>query len=280
MAIIQVTYMSQALWRTVPVQVILPVDKFNSGGSASINKEFKTLYLLHGLLGSSADWLLGTRIQRLAEERNLAVVMPSGDNSFYIDRPESNNRYGEFVGKELVEMTRRMFPLSDKLQDTFIGGLSMGGFGAVRNGLKYHDTFGAVLSLSGALHVFEGLDDKGRREDHTNFIEHEISVFGPLNEAVLTDKNPRVLIDMITEEKIADRRVSLPRIYMACGVQDKLLPYNRIYAELFAQKGFDVTYEEAQGDHNWDFWDKYIEKALDWLPLEDKSQGLNSGNVH
>lgn len=73
--------------------------------------------------------------------KNLAVVMPAGENAFYIDQPEMGTMHGKFIGEELVDITRRMFPLSRKREDTYIGGLSMGGFGALRNGLKYHDTF-------------------------------------------------------------------------------------------------------------------------------------------
>ena len=113
MAIIQVNYVSNALQRTVPVQVILPVDKLTPDGKLPAPKKFKTLYLLHGYLGNYTDWVSGTRIQRWAEERDLAVVMPSGDNSFYVDRPMPGNCFGEFIGDELVQITRRMFPLSD-----------------------------------------------------------------------------------------------------------------------------------------------------------------------
>lgn len=147
MALMEVHYYSYALQRKTTLQVVLPVDKFSANGRLGAPQKYKTLYLLHGFHGNSIDWVTGTRIQRWATERNLAVVMPAGDNAFYVDRPESGNCYGEFVGRELVEMTRRMFPLSDKREDTFIGGLSMGGFGAMMNGLKYHKTFGAVISF-------------------------------------------------------------------------------------------------------------------------------------
>ena len=137
MALIQVNFMSKSLMRMVPIQVILPVDKFfGEEGTEAEEKPFKTLYLLHGIFGNYTDWVSGTRIQRWADEKNLAVVMPSGDNAFYVDQPASANMYGEFIGKELVEITRKMFPLSRKREDTFIGGLSMGGYGAIHNGLK------------------------------------------------------------------------------------------------------------------------------------------------
>lgn len=267
MAIIQMNYVSNALFRTVPVQVILPVDKLTPDGKLPPRKKFKTLYLLHGLLGNYTDWVSGTRIQRWAEERDLAVVMPSGDNSFYVDRPASNNCYGAFIGRELVEITRRMFPLSEKREDTFIGGLSMGGFGAIRNGLKYADTYGAVIGLSAALHVFE------YRKDAVEERAFAEAIFGDLELAAASDKNPRVLVEALAGKP------DLPKIYLACGTGDDLLPANRLYRELMMAAGFDVTYFESPGGHNWDFWDDQIKRVIDWLPLDGKSQGINSGNV-
>jgi len=259
MATIQVSYMSQALWRNVPLTVILPADKADVKGNLLPLKKYKTLYLLHGLHGCSLDWLTGTRIKRWAQDRDLAVVMPSGDNSFYVDRPESNNRYAEFVGRELVEMTRRMFPLSDKREDTFIGGLSMGGYGAVMLGLRYSDTFSAIISLSSALHIFEGREGVNAQE--WTFGE---SLFGKLDKAVFSDNNPRVLIERLVKEKKANPALPLPKVYMACGTEDWLLPGNRIYKALFEKSGFDLTYVEAPGDHNWDFWDTHIREAIEF----------------
>ena len=159
MAILQVNYVSDALFRMVTLNVILPIDKVDPQG-AYINKgkKFKTLYLLHGLLGNYTDWVHGTRVQRWAQEHDLAVVMPSADNSFYVNTAAPRNDYGKFIGEELVNVTRMMFPLSDKKEDTFIAGLSMGGYGAMRNGLKYSDTFSHIASFSGALHI---ADEKG-----------------------------------------------------------------------------------------------------------------------
>ena len=134
MAVFQVNFMAETLGRTVPLFAILPTDKSYLPGMErrEEGKPYKTLYLLHGIVGNYTDWIYGTRIQRWAEERDLAVVMPSGDNSMYLDH--AVDRYGEFIGKELVEFTRKTFPLSGKREDTYIGGLSMGGFGALRNG--------------------------------------------------------------------------------------------------------------------------------------------------
>ena len=268
MALIHVNYLSKALFRTVPLQVILPVDKISfETMDYSVDKDckFKTLYLLHGLLGNYTDWVSGTRIQRWAEEKNLAVVMPSGDNSFYVNGITPNNDYGEFIGKELVEITRKMFPLSDKREDTFIAGLSMGGFGAIRNGLKYSETFGYIAGLSSALQILEVNADN---------VAGEHLVFGNADEARKTDKNPRVALEnMLKENK------PLPEIYMACGLSDSLLEMNRTYRDLFIENGLHVTYEEETGGHEWDFWDRQIRKVLEWLPLEEEKHSLGSGSV-
>ena len=269
MALIQLNYVSNALQRMVSLQVILPVDKLTDDGTLPPEKKYKTLYLLHGYTDNQINWLSGSRIQRWAEERDLCVVMPAGDNSFYIDRPETNNNYGKFIGEELVDVTRRMFPLSRKREDTFIGGLSMGGFGAMRNGLKYHDTFGAIICFSGVLQIFEHINDVPSIPDR-KFME---GVFGDPEEAAKSDKNPTVLV-----KELANSGKAIPNIYMACGTEDFLLHHSREFRKLLEDHNIPVTYEESAGEHNWDFWDTYIKKALDWLPLDEPFKGLVIGS--
>lgn len=274
MAIIQVNFLSQTLKRTVPIQVVLPSDKVLSyTGHMSESKPYKTLYLLHGLLGNCTDWVMNTNIQRLAEDRNLAVVMPSGENSFYVNQILPNNDFGEYIGRELVEMTRRMFPLSHKREDTFIAGLSMGGFGALRNGLKYHKTFGYIAVLSGALQIFEMSPEA---PGHDLF--HEDAVFGDLSQAGQTDKNPRVAFQQMVKA-LQGNTAAYPKMYMACGEQDGLLAVNQKMYDFLRQGGIDVRWYQGPGGHDWDFWREQIKCVLDWLPLEKAVSGLNSGNV-
>ncbi len=276
MALIQANFMSGALMRTVPVNIILPVDKLAFPGAVSREiTAYKTLYLLHGIFGNYTDWVSGTNIQRWAEERDLAVVMPSGDNMFYVDQKESLNYYGEFIGRELVELTRRAFPLSRRREDTFIAGLSMGGYGAIRNGLKYHDTFGCIAGMSSAM-IVDGLE--ARTNDTPNLIERKDfaeRIFGDLARAKDSDMNPKWLV-----EKLREQQAEIPKMYLACGTEDSLLQANREMRDYLRGAGVDVTYEEGPGGHEWDFWNRYIKKVIDWLPLEEDSKaGINSGNV-
>ncbi len=275
MALIQVNFISNTLKRTVPLQVILPVDK--GDGSRFLNdpqRRYPTLYLLHGLFGNCTDWVSNTRVQMWAEEKNLAVVMPSGDNSFYVDQPGPNSDYGAFIGEELVELTRRMFPLSRERDETFIGGLSMGGFGALRNGLCYADTFGGIAALSGALHMFEFAPGDPRRE----MLVREDACMGDWQQASVSDKNPAVALRELSL-RVKAGEAEFPRIYMACGTEDGLLGANRSFRDKLLAAGAPLTYREGPGAHDWAFWDAQLPQVLDWLPLESAAAGLNSGNV-
>ena len=271
MALIQVNYFSNALARTVPVNVVLPADKVDSKTHryASFEKPFKTLYLLHGMFGNYTDWVTNTRVQRWAEERNLAVVMPSGDNMYYVQSLLPFNDYGAFVGEELPQVMRKMFPLSTRREDTFIAGLSMGGFGAVRNGFVYANTFSRIAALSSALTVLDPAVPP---------IAGDKAVFGDLDTAAQTDKNFQVAYAQLRKRAEAGE-AQIPAVYLACGTEDGFLASTRAFRDQLVGDGVDVTYDEQPGGHEWDFWDSQIKKIIDWLPLDDADQGFGSGAI-
>lgn len=269
MAHLTCNFYSKALMRTVNIEVILPTDKQSNG----IDKQYKTLYLLHGIFGSESDWIHGTRIETWAQDKNLVVVMPSGENKFYVDNPKSNEYYSKFIGEELVEFTRKSFPLSHKREDTFIGGLSMGGYGAMVNGLKYHDTFGAIIALSSAfiLDLIVRSSDKAENPLHRK--SYYESVFGDLDQLKGSDKDYEALLSKLDVEQVPD-------IYMACGTEDRLLyKFNEQFHELLEEKGVKHKFVSGPGGHEWNFWDRYIKRALDWLPLDLEGKEQSSGNV-
>ena len=133
----------------------------------------------------------------------------------------------------------------------------MGGFGALRNGLKYHDTFGAVICLSGALHVLENPE-----ESRADSFAHEEGYFGNLVEAAKSDKKPGCSYRAVkgsTEKRI---RLSMCRPYSRrAGTEDELLEVNRLYHKRMEESGMDIVYYESKGGHEWDFWDEWIKNG-------------------
>lgn len=272
MALIRADFFSQSLMRTVTITAIVPVDKFVNEKPRE-RKPYKTLYLLHGVFGNDTDWVTGTRIQRWAQDHDLVVIMPSGENKFYVDNEKSHEYFSRFIGEELVKFTRDLFPLSQKREETFIAGLSMGGYGAIINGLKYYETFGYIAGLSSALMIEDFVNaTDGDDIPYINKRSYLESVFGDLENLVGSDKDYKALVEKIDEK-------SQLHMYMACGVDDALIIKNRDYRDFLLKNHVDLTYEEGSGAHEWDFWDRYIYRVLKWLPIESKSEGISSGHI-
>lgn len=269
MALVKVDFFSEKLKRTVTINAIIPVDK-NTGKS---KEKFKTLYLLHGIFGNYTDWVCGTRIQRWAQDHDLAVIMPSGENKFYVDNENSQEYFSQFIGEELIQITRAMFPLSHLRCDTFIAGLSMGGYGAIVNGLKYHQTFGYIAALSAALLIDSFVESKdGEDVPYMMKRSYLTSVFGDLTKLKGSHKDYKALIEKMDVKDV-------PAIYIACGKEDSLLKQSQDYRDFLISHHIPVTYEEGAGAHEWDFWDRYIQRVLEWLPVNEKNEGLSSGHI-
>ncbi len=260
MALTQINFYAKSLKRLVNLNALIPVDAIEVPGQQKVDSgPMKALYLLHGYSGNHMDWVCGTKIQELSLKHNLAVFMPAGDNFFYLDDTDMGALYGEFTGNELIEFTRKLFHLSERREDTLIGGLSMGGYGAIRNGLKYSGNFGYIIALSSAL-ITKSIE--GIPEDYKNSIadyKYYARVFGDLNQLSGSDKDPEALIINLRRNNI-----SIPKIYMACGTEDFLINENRSYHSFLNSEGVNHTYLESPGVHDWTFWNEYIEKAILW----------------
>ena len=262
MAYIQMEIFVDSLRRPTNVQMVLPNDA--TPAMIENNKHYqrttKTLFALHGYSGGSTAWLHGSGIEELAQKYNLAIVCPTGENSFYLDGKGVGRAYGRLVGEELVEYLRKTFHLAEKREDTFICGLSMGGFGALHTGLRYPDTFGGIIALSSALIVHE---IKNQKEGFSNVVadyDYYVSVFGDLSELEESENNPEVLVKKMTNAQ----KQSL-NIFMACGTEDFLLAENRRFHDFLVKEGVSVEYWESAGQHDWKFWNQYLEPGIHWM---------------
>ncbi|MBQ9327007.1 MAG: acetylesterase [Solobacterium sp.] len=259
MAVFSVMYRSDVLKRDIPFKAYLPVDYPVEYHSVKTEK-YRTLYFLHGLNYNCEAWLKETRIDRLARDLNLAVIFPDGENSFYVEGLGPNSDYGALISEELVTFTRTVFPLSQKREDTFIGGFSMGGFGALRNGLNYADTFSKILAFSSAIHMFEFEPGDPNRAITCN----EDLVFGSYEQAKSTTKNPAVCLKELSNA-VEEGTAVYPEIYMICGKQDGLLAANRSFRDKLLEAGAPLRYEEYEGIHSHDFVSEHLNGGLAWL---------------
>jgi S-formylglutathione hydrolase FrmB len=256
MALLQISFFSKSLKRETTINALLPLD----GPRPDDAPPIKAVYLLHGYTSSYTEWLTHSRIRELSNRYQIAVFMPSGENHFYLDDVEREALYGEFVGKELVEFTRRMFPISHRREDTLIGGLSMGGYGALRNGLYYGDTFGGIIALSSALLPYHVGDIKPGTHNGIAGYSYYRAVFGELDNVLGSDKDPEELI-----RQLKAKDAPVPDIYMACGTEDFLLDVNRRLGQFLKDEAVHHTYRESPGNHSWDFWNEKIADALEWF---------------
>lgn len=262
MAVLNCNYYSKARKGFTSFTAILPIDppKFDNTPIEYQSGPYPTIYLLHGYSGNRLDWLLRTRIEEWATIRGYAVIMPDGANSFYLDNEETGELYGTFIGEELVEITRCMFPLSRMREDTVIAGLSMGGYGAVRNGLKYQDVFGSIIALSSALITDEITSMKPGESNPIMSYSYYRHTFGKLNKLPGSDKDPKHLAKVIKESG-----EKLTRIFLACGTEDFLFEHNKDYHEYLESIGYPHEWCIREGVHDFDFWNKAMLEAMKWL---------------
>ena len=250
------------LCRLVTVQVILPNDVPPEWtmDNPHFKRPMKTLILLHGFSGFGTDWVYNGLVQEAAIKYNIAVLMPSGENSFYLDREATGCRYASFIGEELPQYFGRLFSLSDRKEDWLVGGYSMGGYGALHTAFQFTDRFSGVFALSSALiqHNIQNMKE-GTQDLVANYAYYQM-VFGDLSNLDSSLNNP--------EEQVRRNKAEglpFPKIFLACGTEDFLISENHRFRDFLKGEGVDFVYKESSGEHNFAFWNQYLEPALEYL---------------
>ena len=218
---------------------------------------YRVLYLLHGHSDDHTAWQRWTSIERYVEGLNLAVVMPNVHRSFYTDMVHGG-KYWQFISEEVPAIVHDLFPLSTRRKDTFVAGLSMGGYGAFKLALSLPERYAAAASLSGALDIREVVNAHGDRNDK-EWLRQMHNVFGDLGRV------PGSKHDLFTLVKRVARGNIKARLYQCCGTEDFLHDDNLRFRDMARKLPLDLTYEEGPGDHNWAYWDGMIQKVLDWM---------------
>ena len=270
MAVLRINFLSRYLGRQVDFNAIVPSwtlkraseEKYEDIYDTSLR--YKVLILLHGFSGDCNDYLNFTSITRYAEDKKIAVIMPSGFNGGYSDH-EMGDKLHNFIAKELLEVCRYMLPISDKREDTYIAGLSMGGQGAAKIALAHPEIFSEVFCMSGAPASLDGNNSKvsldwfGKEEE----VYHGSPALDP--EKIRGTKEDAYYM----AKKNVEDKVQLPKFKFTIGDKDFLIKTVDNFQKYLKDLGYDVEYEVIPGyGHEWDFWDLKIREALySWFTI-------------
>lgn len=253
MATMEFHFYSKALKRVTAVNVILPEIHKKAPGVGRAEGTYKTLYLLHGLSGDHTNWMRKTSIERYANQYDIAVVMPAVGRSWYTDTA-CGEKYLTFVAEELPTVCRSYFSgMSDKREDNYIAGLSMGGYGAMKIALTHPDAYCGCASLSGALDIARRNRDRDLNEWRALF-GFDLQSFDDL---LGTEHDVFALV-----RKNHAAGIPFPKLFLWCGTEDHLLFNNHWMRDLLQELNIEHSYSESEGDHSWKWWDLHIQDVL------------------
>ncbi len=243
---------SKLINATLPYNVILPL-----GYRASATTRYPVLYLLHGHGGHYTDWLTRTNVADYAAQYRMIVVMPEGNNSWYVDgAAASNDKYESYILQELMPDVDKRYRTIQSRYGRAVAGLSMGGYGAIKYGLKYASVFAFAGSMSGAFGVTRYTEKEMGGANWEPFLK----TFGPLGSETRKANDIFEITKALTPARVA----SLPYFYFDCGTEDAAQHFdrNRELSELFLEKKIPHEYRELPGNHSWQYWDQQVPEVL------------------
>lgn len=260
MALIHIGFFSEVLGMCTSCDVVLP--QLPSADEPA--RTFPVMYLLHPLTKNHTAWQRMTSIERYAVSHGVIVIMPDAHLSSYADMLHGG-KFFTYIADELPGIMRNFLPMTDRREETFICGASMGGYGALKIGLNRPEQYGAIGSLSSGFTSYRGFisqtDDRGVSLQYLTFGDDGLD-----KEDADSAAKARAL---------AQSGENVPRIFITCGSDDPILLDNAREAERFfsAFEGdpFDFAYSEQPGGHTWAFWDGHICDFLRYAGLEAHS---------
>ena len=239
-----VRFQSKLVDATLPYNVILPADY-----DTSKTTRYPVLYLLHGLTGHYNDWVQRSNVADYAADYRMIVVTPEGNDSWYIEKYES------YILNELMPDVQQRYRTIEARYGRSIAGLSMGGYGAIKFGLKSPSTFVFAGSMSGAFGV-----TKFTEKEIPELWKESLKLFGPVGSETRLANDVFEILGKLTPARIN----SLPYFYFDCGTEDLplIFPYNRELAGLMFEKKIPHEFRQMPGDHSWGYWDRQVREIL------------------
>jgi S-formylglutathione hydrolase FrmB len=254
-AVQTINFKSKLVGATLPYIVELPPGYEDPSPRA---KRYPVLYLLHGLGGSYQNWTAKTRLREYAAQYRMIIVTPEGSEGWYTDgATAANDKYESYLLQELIPDVEHRFRAIRRRQGRAIAGLSMGGYGALKFGVKHPEKFVFAGSMSGAL------DPAVRSETNQGFAwgfvrPSILKVFGAEDSLVrVTNDLHRLFRDLP-----ASRIKLLPYLYFDCGTEDGFLKTNRDLEAILRERKIPHEYRELPGKHEWAYWDQQVREVL------------------
>ena len=248
----EVKFESKLVGKSLPYKVVLPVDY-----DTSRTTRYPVLYLLHGVAGHYTDWTTRTNLADYAAQYRLIIVTPEGNDGWYTDSATmATEKYESYILRELIPDVDQRYRTLQARYGRAIAGLSMGGYGAIKLGLKFPGTFAFAGSMSGAhggpTWVESDLKDPGAIRDSV------LSVFGAAGSPTRKAND----VFQIVRDMPAGRVAALPYFYLDCGTEDGFLSDSQQLAALLREKKIPHEYRELPGNHSWPYWDQQVQEIL------------------
>jgi S-formylglutathione hydrolase FrmB len=243
---------SKLMAREIPYRVVLPVNyKSEKAG------RYPVIYLLHGLTGHFDNWTDKSKLAEYAAKYDYIIVTPEGNNGWYSDSATvPNDRFETYITQELIPEIDKNFRTAADRNHRAVAGLSMGGYGSIKFGLKNAEMFALVGSFSGAL----GAASWTEKEIGKGFIAQSlVGVYGAADSRTRQEND----IFKIVREMPADKIKNLPFVYLDCGTEDFLINNNRDFVNLLLEKKVKHEFRQLPGGHDWKFWDAQIQEFLE-----------------
>jgi len=251
-----VQFQSKLVGKSLPYSVVLPPG-YNE---RRVNEptHYPVLYLLHGLTGHYSDWLSKTKLTQYATQYRLIIVTPEGNDGWYTDGAAvPTDKYESYILEELIPDVERRFRAIKAREGRAIAGLSMGGYGALKFGVKYPERFIFAASMSGALDAATINVDNPRSTWEALRVSVQ-QTYGSLGSATRAANDLHRLIRDFPAERLA----SLPFLYLDCGTGDHLIATNRELATILLERKIPHEFRQLPGKHDWVYWDRQVQEVL------------------
>lgn len=273
--VVKNSFFSPSVGLQLKYTVVLPAEY-----SKRRQYKFPVVYLLHGHTGNYTSWLTYAQLPtELATQYNCIIVLPDGGNSWYVNWTGQNDgkphRWEDMLIKDLRSDLAKQYRIQNDPRHNAIGGLSMGGFGALSLGLKHPECFGFVFSSAGAINFCQNIKREMTR-DTLDWNSPELwsdgdKVIDVPGFSTQRERTPAGLV--FKTQADADQYDpylllaklgpnDLPFLHLDCGLEDDFIADAQQFVALIRQKSQRYSFLQMPGAHDVPYWREAIEHTF------------------